>query len=391
MHGGEYGMNFEFATAGRIRFGWGVLKEVENIVIEMGHKALLVRGRGHPDLETLRDILSQRGIQEETFVVAGEPTVDLVVEAVRLARDSGCDFVVGFGGGSVLDTAKAVSAMLTNPGDLFEYLEVVGAGKPLKKRAAPCLAIPTTAGTGSEVTRNAVLGVPSQEVKVSLRSPLILPSVALVDPALTRTLSPDITAATGMDALTQVLEPYVSLRANPMSDMFCREGLQRVGWALRAAFANGSNVQARMEMAWVSLLSGMALANAGLGAVHGLAAPIGGKFKAPHGAVCARLLPLVVAANVRALRERQPDNPVLQRYLEIARWLTGNPAAQIEDGITWLEETVQLLGIPGLKSYGMSSEDIPVIVERSLRASSMKGNPLPLTEEEIAAILEKAL
>ncbi|WP_299027950.1 iron-containing alcohol dehydrogenase [uncultured Thermanaerothrix sp.] len=382
---------FEFATAQRIRFGWGVLEECGDIARTLGNRAFLVRGKMHPDLPRLKELLAQSQVGVEEFVVTEEPSVDLVRQAVDQARATGCDWVIGFGGGSVLDTAKAVSALLTNPGRLEDYLEVVGSGRALTVPAAPCLAIPTTAGTGSEVTRNAVLSVPEAEIKVSLRSPLMLPTVALVDPALTCSLPSQITAYTGMDALTQVLEPYVSVRANPMTDLFCREGLQRAGWALLAAFRDGSDREARTAMAWVSLLGGLALANAGLGAVHGLAAPIGGMFKAPHGAICARLLPLVTRVNLQALRSRQPENSVLDRYREIARWLVRREEAQPEDGVTWLEEMVSTLGIPGLAAYGMTRQHIPTVVERGLRASSMKGNPIVLTAEELAAILEEAL
>ncbi len=382
---------FEFATAQRIRFGWGVLEESGSIASTLGRRAFLVRGKKHPDLPRLMDLLDQSRVSVVEFVVTEEPSVDLVRQAVAQARAAGCDCVIGFGGGSVLDTAKAVSALLTNTGRLEDYLEVVGQGQALEVPAAPCLAIPTTAGTGSEVTRNAVLGVPEAGVKVSLRSHLMLPTVALVDPALTCSLPPKITAYTGMDALTQVLEPYVSVRANPMTDLFCREGLQRASWALLAAFKDGSDKDARTAMAWVSLLGGLALANAGLGAVHGLAAPIGGMFKAPHGAICARLLPLVTRVNFQALRNRQPENPVFERYHEIARWLTRREEAQAEDGVAWLEEMVDTLDIPGLGAYGMTHEHIPTIVERGLRASSMKANPIALTAEELTMILEEAL
>ncbi|MCX8023773.1 MAG: iron-containing alcohol dehydrogenase [Thermanaerothrix sp.] len=384
-------MTFDFATAHRIRFGWGVFEESGRIASTLGNVAFLVRGTFHPKLDGLRELLGQHRVSFHEFIVEDEPTVDWVKQAIAQAKESGCDFVIGFGGGSVLDTAKAVSAMLTNPGRLEDYLEVIGAGKSLEMPAAPCLAIPTTAGTGSEVTRNAVLGVPEAAIKVSLRSPFMLPAVALVDPALTCSMPPSITAYTGMDALTQVLEPYVSVRANVMTDMFCREGLQRVGKALLAAYKDGMDQEARIAMAWVSLLGGLALANAGLGAVHGLAAPIGGMFKAPHGAICARLLPLVMQANLNALRRRQPENLVIERFREIACWLTQRPDAMPEDGVVWLEQAIREFKIPNLSAYGMTHQHIPVIVERGLRASSMKGNPVPLTPDELVAILEAAL
>ncbi len=331
------------------------------------------------------------GIRYTSIEVCGEPTVGLVVEAVKLAKQAQCDLVMAFGGGSVIDTGKAVAAMLTNPGELMDYLEVVGRGQPLLQPSMPMIAIPTTAGTGSEVTRNAVLGVPEQKVKVSLRSPFMLPRLALVDPQLTYGLPPAVTAATGMDALTQVIEPYVSIKANAITDLYCREGIFRVARALAQVYQNGDSALGREDMAYASLLGGLSLANAGLGAVHGFAAPIGGMFTAPHGAVCARLLPLVVEANCRALRERQPDSPAISRYGEIARIMTMKTEASIEDGIEWLKQLGYVLRIPALSQYGVTRADIPLLVQKSMAASSMKANPIALTAGELAEILEKAL
>ncbi len=243
------------------------------------------------------------------------------------------DLVVGMGGGSVIDAAKAIAALLTNPGDPLDYLEVIGRGLPLANACAPMMAIPTTAGTGAEVTRNAVLASPAHRVKVSLRSASMLPDVAIVDPELTLSMPPAVTAATGLDALTQCLEPFVSHLATPLTDGFCREGLARAARSLRRAYHHGSDVAARRDMALASLCGGLALANAKLGAVHGFAGPIGGMFDAPHGAVCARLLPLVMTANVRALEERSPNSPALVRYAEVAKIVTGDADASIADGV----------------------------------------------------------
>jgi alcohol dehydrogenase class IV len=336
-------------------------------------------------------ILKTAGINYFSIEVCGEPTVDFVLDAVRAAKNNQSDLVIAFGGGSVIDTGKAVAALLNNPGELMDYLEVVGRGKPLLQPSVPMIAIPTTAGTGSEVTRNAVLAVPDQKVKVSLRSPFMLPRLAIVDPEMTYHLPPFITASTGLDALTQLIEPYVSIRANEMVDLYCREGIIRAARSLKTVYQRGNDVQGRVDMAWASLLGGLCLANAGLGAVHGFAAPIGGMFLAPHGAVCARLLPLVVEANCRALRERQPENPAISRYSEIARILTGRKDAAIEDGIEWLKQLCFNFRIPALTEYGVSKADIAVLVQKSTVASSMKANPIQLTAAELADILEKAL
>jgi alcohol dehydrogenase class IV len=299
--------------------------------------------------------------------------------------------VVAAGGGSALDTGKAAGVLLANPGELLDYLEVVGKNQPLLHPGLPVIAIPTTAGTGAEVTKNAVLGVPEQKFKVSLRGPYLLPRVALVDPELTYSLPPDITASTGLDALTQVIEPYVSKRANPMVDLWCREGIARAGYALRKVFLNGNDAEAREDMAYASLLGGLSLANAGLGAVHGFASPLGGEFPAPHGAVCAALLAPSMRANVRALEERSPRHPALARYGEIARILTGRSAAEPGAAIAWVEETVRQLNIPALSVYGLTRADLPRLVEKAARASSMQANPIVLTEAELTQILEEGL
>ncbi len=384
-------MPFEFATAARIVFASGAVQQAPAIAASLGQRPLLVAGSRPERAEPLLAGLRGRGLLPTIFSVAGEPTVARVLEGVAQARQAGCDLVIGFGGGSVLDAAKAIAALLANGGDPLDYLEVVGRSQPLLKPSLPCIAIPTTAGTGSEVTRNAVLGSPEHRVKASLRSPGMLPTIALVDPELTHSVLPDVTAATGLDALTQCLEPFVSARANPLTDALCREGMQRAARSLRRAFVDGSDAAARADMALASLCGGMALANAGLGAVHGLAGPIGGMFPAPHGAICAVLLPLVMAANVQALRERAPDSPALARYDEVARLLTGRPGAAAADGIAWVEDLVGALAIPGLSRYGISPSNVPEIVAKSQQASSMKANPITLHEIELIRVIKQAL
>ena len=228
-------------------------------------------------------------------------------------------------------------------------------------------------------------------MKVSLRSPFMVPRLALVDPHLALGLPPALTAASGLDALTQLIEPYVSSRANPLTDALCAEGLRRAARSLRRAVDHGRDAAAREDMALAGLFGGLALANAGLGAVHGFAAPIGGTFSAPHGAVCARLLPFVMRANVDALRAREPSSLLLERFAEVARALTGSAAATLEDGIAFVEQLGRELAVPGLASYGVAPADIPGLVKKASAASSMKGNPLPLTEAELTQVLEQAL
>ncbi|MEN9572301.1 MAG: hypothetical protein RL514_156 [Verrucomicrobiota bacterium] len=384
-------MTFEFATAHRIVFGPGTFKQAGAIAKEFGRRALVVTGKSVARAQPLGELLTAAGVAWEGFPIAGEPTTHAVCEGVARARAAQCDCVIGFGGGSALDAAKAIAGLLTNGGELLDYLEVIGRGAPLTKAAAPLLAIPTTAGTGAEVTRNAVLASPEHRVKASLRSPHLLPRVALVDPELTLNLPPDLTASTGMDALTQLIEPYVCPRANPLTDGVCVEGMRRAARSLRRACEQGADAAAREDMALASLFGGLALANAGLGAVHGFAAPIGGMFPAPHGAVCAALLPGVMAANVRALRERVPASVALQRYEEIARLLTGRPAATADDGVRWVRELGCALPIPPLRAWGLTDADVPAVVQKAMQASSMKANPVALTAAEVSQVLAAAL
>jgi alcohol dehydrogenase class IV len=384
-------MRFEFATATRIIFGTGTLREVGSIAAEMGSRSLVVTGRTVTRAKPLFDLLAAQGIETVTFSVAGEPTTEVVRLGTQRAREANCDLVIGFGGGSALDTGKAVAALLTNGGDPDDYLEAIGRGQPLTRPSAPYIAIPTTAGTGAEVTRNAVLLSPGHRVKVSLRSPLMLPRLALVDPELTYSMPPEVTASTGLDALTQVMEPYVSNRANPLTDTLCREGMRRAARSLRRACQHGDDAAAREDMALVSLLGGLALANAKLGAVHGFAGPIGGMFPGPHGAVCASLLPHVMAINVQALQKRSPESQALRRYDKIARIVTGNEKATADDGVAWVRELCQALQIPSLAAYGMTEDDFPLLIEKASVASSMKGNPVQLTPNEMREILARAL
>ncbi len=384
-------MRFEFATATRIIFGVGAWREVGALARECGRRALVVTGRDPRRAEPVVAALREHGVAAIPFAVSGEPTIEAVPQGTALARRENCEVVISFGGGSALDTGKAIAAMLANEGELIDYLEIIGRGKALTKPSAPFIAVPTTAGTGSEVTRNAVLALPEHRLKVSLRSPLMLARVALVDPELTYDLPPALTASTGLDALTQLIEPYVCARANPMTDALCVEGIGRVARSLRAAFATGRNAAAREDMALASLLGGLALANAGLGAVHGLAGPIGGRFSAPHGAVCAALLPPVMAANVAALRRRQPQSEALRRYQEVARLLTTEPDATVDAGVEWVHRLVADLSIPALGTYSVTRAHTAELVEQAARTSSMKANPITLTGEELAEALERAL
>jgi alcohol dehydrogenase class IV len=384
-------MLFEFATAGRIVFGRGCAAHIGEEAAALGQQVFVLTGR-HGDRWTfLWQDLEHRQLPWQRFAIPGEPTVEMIGQAAAAAQRAAADVVIGIGGGSVIDAAKAVAAKVANPGDLLDYLEVIGRGRALAKSSLPCIAVPTTAGTGAEVTRNAVLRSEDHGVKVSLRSPTMLPALSLVDPELTLSMPPAVTAATGMDALTQLLEALVSVRANPLTDGICREGLRRAARSLEQAFRHGEDADAREDMALASLFGGLALANAGLGAVHGFAGPLGGMRPAAHGMICAALLPEVMAANIRALGERQPGHWALGRYRETAVLLTGREGATAEEGVDWVRQLGRRLEVPPLKALGFTSEQTAEAVSKARQASSMKGNPVVLTEEELAGIFRNAL
>ncbi len=384
-------MRFEFATANRILFGQGALKQAAPIAASFGRRALIVVGSTTDQATTLIDQLKAQQVEAVTFSVSGEPSIETVQAGMQFARENNCEVIIGLGGGSAIDTGKAIAALMTNPGDPLDYLEVIGRGQALTQTPLPYIAIPTTAGTGSEVTRNAVLASHEHHVKVSLRSPLMLPRVAIIDPELTYSLPPAITASTGLDALTQLIEPYTCNLPNPLVDAICGDGIQRAARSLKRAYQDGSDVAAREDMSIAALFGGMALANARLGAVHGFAGPFGGLYPAPHGMICARLLPFVVEANVRALQEREPNSPVLQRYAEVAQLLTGRSTAGASDAIGWLHQLCADLNVAPLSQFGFTAQDIPSVVAQAQKASSMKGNPIVLNAEELSEILRAAL
>lgn len=378
-------MRFEFATAARIVFRRGAVAELPKIAREFGKRALLVTGR-----DTERAAAVRSALHCELFSVYGEPTVEMVRQGAEAAR-AGCDLVIGFGGGSAMDAAKAIAAVAPNPGDVLDYLEVIGRGRTLERAPLSFIAVPTTAGTGAEVTRNAVIGSPEHQAKASLRSPSMLAKVAAIDSELTLGVPAHVTAYTGLDTLTQLIEPYVSVRANALTDLFCREGLKRVAASLERVFENGLDIEARESMSFASLLSGLALANAGLGAVHGFASPLGGMLDAPHGALCAAVLPHATAVNIQTLRARDYHNRALRRYEEIAQILTGDSDAMPDDGANWIASICDKFGIPNLRHFGLDQGQIPELVAKAAQASSMKANALPLTTNELTEIAERAL
>jgi alcohol dehydrogenase class IV len=369
-HDAEPMNRFEFATAQRIIFGRGVIRELPDLCRSFGQRTLLVTGSRPQQWEGR---LSCVGVHS----IHGEPTVEDIQNGVALAKQHSADVIVAIGGGSVVDAGKAIAAMSTQPGDLMRYIEVVGAGQPLEVSPLPYIAVPTTAGTGAEATRNAVIASTEHRVKASLRHVSMLPRIALIDPELAADVPPSVTAASGMDALTQCLEAFVCSRAQPMTDALCLDGIQRAIRSLDRALQNGHDLDAREDMALCALNSGIALANAGLGAVHGFAAPIGGMFHAPHGAVCAALLAPVWEANSQRMQDRT-------KFAQIDAMLGG-------DAVSYLHSLTARLHIPKLSQWGIQDTDLDEIAHKAAAASSMKANPVSLTHAELVAILRVAL
>jgi len=384
------GMKFEFATSARILFGNGCLANVPDIAKSFGNRALVVTGINRDMVNPFLNGLTRMDIGFEVLSIDREPTITDIEAGLSIARHLSCNLVIGYGGGSAIDSAKAIAAMANNSGDLSDYLEVIGKGKLLVEAPLPCIAIPTTSGTGAEVTKNAVIKSPEHKMKVSLRSPLMFPAVAIIDPELTWSMPPELTASTGIDALTHLLETFVSNQSNVFTDMLCREGMRRISSSLQLAWSDGTNASAREDMSLASLLGGMALANGKLGAVHGLAGPLGGMYTISHGTVCAALLPAVMETNIRLLSE-QGLNDRLERYNDVARILTGNQFSSALNSAEWVRELVIHMKIPPLSVFGINKTEFPEIVFSSRSTSSMKGNPAVLTDKNIMSILKMAL
>lgn len=385
-------IHLDLATAADVRFGAGRIRELPDAVTGLGAvRLLVVTGANPARADAVREALAGAGVMSEPFPVPGEPTVDLVREGVAAAKGFAADTVLGYGGGSALDVAKAVAVLAGTGSDPLDHLEVVGAGRPIKRPGLPCVAVPTTAGTGSEVTRNAVLS--SHGVKASLRSPLMLPRLALVDPDLLAGLPRPVIASSGMDALSQLVEPFLSARANPFTDALARDGMRRSARSLLPGWTEGldDDPAVRDDLALASLFGGLCLANSGLGAVHGFAAAAGAGFAAPHGAVCAALLAATVAVNHRALQQRAEGHPALPRLDEVAVLLTGEPSARAQDAVTWLDRLREAMSVPGLRRYGVTEAEIPALVASASRASSMRANPIELTTAELTEIVHRSL
>jgi alcohol dehydrogenase class IV len=383
-------MTFEFATTTRILFGCGQISQLAANALPFGNQALVVMGKNPNRHDSVLDSLRKAGISVSIFSINGEPTLNNVIQGTAIAKKSATQVVIGLGGGSVIDAGKAIAAMSRQPEDLEHYIEIIGEGKPLTNIPLPYIAVPTTAGTGAEVTRNAVLSSPELGVKASLRHVSMLPRLAIIDPELTLQCPADISAASGMDAFVQCLEAYVSCRANPLTDALCLSGIEHSVRSLEKVVFDGGNIQARTDIAYAAMLSGMALANAGLGAVHGFAAPIGGAFHAPHGAICAALIAPVWAANLEAVF-KNGSTQAIERFTKAARLMTADNSASASAGVVFLKELTLRLAIPGLRQWGINDCHLDDIVTKAAASSSMKGNPVPIDHQTLRDILVSAL
>ncbi|MGR5061599.1 iron-containing alcohol dehydrogenase [Photobacterium sp. DNB22_13_2] len=378
---------FQFMTATRIIFGEGALNNSLSTLNQFGYSVLLVTGRDSARAEPLISYFKQQGMRYQQVAVHGEPLIAMVEEMAAMGRKFRPDMVLAIGGGSVLDAGKALAALIPNQGSVYDYVEVVGRNVPLQAKPIPFIAVPTTAGTGSEVSKSAVLRSAQENVKVGLRSPDMLPDLAIVDPTLTYGMDPIMSGCCGMDAFTHLMESYVCGEPNPLTDMVCEEGLRRLSGAILAA-CEDDDPRARSDMAFAAMLGGMALANAKLGAAHGLASSLGGRLQAPHGLITAQLAPYVMQENVLAAREAGRAD-VLNRYRQLACILTGRMNAEIIDGINWTKRTLKRLNLPSVTDYGFCNVLFDEVAEDALLSNSIKGNPLPLNKERLLSILNQ--
>jgi len=392
--------SFDLARLPAVSFGDGALMRVPELAASFGKRLLLVTGaesfRGSRHWPAFSAALEQQDLGWESLTVKGEPSPEMVDEAVSKFRESGVDAVVGIGGGSVLDAAKAVAGLLPHGNSVRDHLEGVGKGIPYAGPSLPLIAVPTTAGTGSEATKNAVLSAPGKEgYKKSFRHEALVARHAVIDPLLLESCPPELVAADGMDALTQLIESFVSTSSNPFTEALVMGALEAVRDGLFPWYEGKDDTRAaRSRMAYAAWISGIALAQTGLGAVHGLASPLGAFFPAPHGVVCGTLLASATEANVEALRAREPDNRALGRYARVHAVLSASDRVDVDEGpealVGLLREWTARLNLPGLRGYGVRDSDIERVVVDS-RGSSMRTNPIELSDEEIAAVLRERL
>ncbi|MFW9995712.1 MAG: iron-containing alcohol dehydrogenase [Candidatus Odinarchaeota archaeon] len=392
-------MEFEFLHLPRVIFGTGQFQRIGILVKEFGSRVLIVASKSALEKtsskQILEDVLSEQGIDVAYFTVKNEPEIELIDQGVVFGQEFGAEVVIGIGGGSAVDAGKAIASLFTNGGSARDYMEVIGKGLAITRPSLPYIAIPTTAGTGSEVTKNAVISAKDEGFKASIRSSYLIPAITMVDPGLMTTVPPEITASCGLDALTQLIESYTSINAQPITDCLAELGIKAVANSIRTAYTTGTDISARESMALAALLSGICLANAGLGAVHGFASPLGARYQVAHGSICAALLAPVVESNILELKKEPPVHPTLEKYARLGELLTGktfsNDDAARNAAMEYLYELTTYLKIPKLSNIGIVPEDFVEIIKKAKKASSMKYNPIKLSTRALQDVLERAL
>lgn len=378
---------FSFSSPQAIHFGQGQSQQAAALASQFGNTVLVVHGANIKRAQWLITSCTDAGLTTKTIACQNEPSLpDLEFALAHLNR---CrpDVVVALGGGSVMDFAKALAALIPCDFPPIDYLEVVGNGRSLEHPPIPMIALPTTAGTGAEVTKNAVISVPTRGLKVSLRDPRMIPQIAIVDPSLMQGAPKHVALCAGLDAVTQVIEPYLSINANPMTDALCRaaipEGLRVLRDVVEKDCSEGWDI-----MAWVSTCGGLALANAGLGAVHGFAGVIGGKTNAPHGEICGALLPAVLETH---LSNTPRDTDIHAKLTWVIEQIDIYWGRSMEGaGLVGLREWSRDMGLRGLSDLGLMPVDHQSIAIAAAGTSSMKGNPYLMPEQMLIEILESA-
>ncbi|USD42178.1 iron-containing alcohol dehydrogenase [Vibrio sp. SCSIO 43135] len=378
---------FQFMTSTRIIFGEGALQSSLSTLNQYGYSVLLVTGQDPSRSEIVVNYLKSQSMRYQHVAVSGEPNITMIEETAVVGRRFKPDMVVSIGGGSVIDMGKALAAIIPNQGDVYDYVEVVGRNVPLKTKPLPFIAIPTTASTGSEVTRNAVLRSGQDKVKVSLRSPDMLADVAIVDPTLTYGTDLYTSGRGAMDAFTHLMEAYVCGEPNPLTDMVCEEGLRRLSGSILAGCLQDDH-RSRADLSFAAMLGGMAITNAKLGAAHGLASALGGKLNAPHSVITAQLAPHVMRENIAAAKQAG-RNDVIYRYSKIAQLVTGRTNVHVDDGVLWVQMMLDRLKLPLLNEFGVCSTSFEQVADDALMSIAIKGNPLPLTKARLVHILEQ--